>query len=47
MAYMGVPPFAQPLHLTFAILLIGLQFVVWLVANGTKYLKYKESFQVG
>jgi cytochrome c oxidase assembly protein subunit 15 len=47
MAYMGVPPFAQPLHLTFAILLIGLQFVVWLVANGIKYLKYKESFQVG
>ncbi|MEO6286420.1 MAG: COX15/CtaA family protein [Dyadobacter sp.] len=47
MAYMGVPPFAQPLHLTFAILLIGLQFVVWLVVNGTKYLKYKESFQIG
>jgi cytochrome c oxidase assembly protein subunit 15 len=47
MAYFGVPPFAQPLHLTFAILLIGLQFVVWLVANGTKYLKYKENFQIG
>jgi cytochrome c oxidase assembly protein subunit 15 len=47
MAYMGVPPFAQPLHLTFAILLMGLQFVAWLVVNGTKYLKYKGSFQIG
>lgn len=42
MAYFGVPPFAQPMHLTFAILLIGLQFVVWLVVNGKRYLKHKE-----
>jgi cytochrome c oxidase assembly protein subunit 15 len=42
MAYFGVPSFAQPMHLTFAILLIGLQFVVWLVVNGKRYLKYKE-----
>jgi cytochrome c oxidase assembly protein subunit 15 len=41
MAYFGVPAFAQPIHLTFAILLIGLQFIVWLVVNGKKYLKYK------
>ncbi|MCF0051171.1 COX15/CtaA family protein [Dyadobacter sp. LJ53] len=40
MAYFGVPPFAQPLHLTLAILLIGLQFVIWLVVNGKKYLTY-------
>jgi cytochrome c oxidase assembly protein subunit 15 len=42
MAYFGVPAFAQPLHLTFAILLIGLQFVVWLVVNDSKYLKYEN-----
>ncbi|NIJ51041.1 COX15/CtaA family protein [Dyadobacter arcticus] len=42
MAYLGVPPFAQPLHLTFAILLIGLQFVGWLVINGNKYLRYNN-----
>ncbi|MGG7665905.1 COX15/CtaA family protein [Dyadobacter sp. BHUBP1] len=41
MAYFGVPAFAQPVHLTFAILLIGLQFIVWLVVNGKKYLKYE------
>ncbi|WP_353723000.1 COX15/CtaA family protein [Dyadobacter sp. 676] len=40
MAYFGVPAFAQPIHLTFAILLIGLQFIVWLIVNGRKYLKY-------
>ncbi|TDE12361.1 COX15/CtaA family protein [Dyadobacter psychrotolerans] len=38
MAYFGVPPYAQPVHLTLAILLIGLQFVVWLLVNKNKYL---------
>ena len=38
MAYFGVPPYAQPMHLTLAILLIGLQFVVWLLINENKYL---------
>ncbi|MCE6988778.1 heme A synthase [Dyadobacter sp. CY323] len=47
MAYFGVPAFAQPLHLTLAILLIGLQFVVWLVVNDSKYLKYDGGVQVG
>ncbi|SKC09835.1 COX15/CtaA family protein [Dyadobacter psychrophilus] len=46
MAYFGVPPFAQPLHLTFAILLIGLQFVIWLVVNGNKYLKYSSDIRL-
>ncbi|MCF2506474.1 COX15/CtaA family protein [Dyadobacter sp. CY107] len=46
MAYFGVPPFAQPLHLTFAILLIGLQFVIWLVVNGKKYLKYSSDIRL-
>lgn len=43
MAYLGVPPYAQPLHLTFAIVLIGLQFVSWLVVNGRAYLKYNDN----
>lgn len=45
MAYFGVPPFAQPMHLTLAILLIGLQFVVWLVVNGKRLLKYNQVSQ--
>jgi heme a synthase len=38
MAYFGVPAYAQPVHLTLAIGLIGLQFVVWLLGSGAKYL---------
>lgn len=30
LAYMGVPAFAQPIHLTLAIVLAGIQFVMWL-----------------
>jgi len=45
MAYWGVPPFAQPMHLTLAILLIGLQFVIWLLINGDKYLN-KADFEL-
>ena len=44
MAYFGVPPFAQPLHLTMAILLIGLQFVLWLIMNSDRYLS-KANYQ--
>ena len=48
MAYFGVPPYAQPVHLTLAILLIGLQFVVWLLVNKNKYLvKGQEAGGVG
>ncbi len=39
MAYFGVPAYAQPMHLTLAIVLIGLQFVIWLLVNGSTYLK--------
>ncbi|WP_310586895.1 COX15/CtaA family protein [Dyadobacter aurulentus] len=41
MAYLSVPAWAQPMHLTLAILLIGLQFMSWLVVNGNTYLRYK------
>jgi cytochrome c oxidase assembly protein subunit 15 len=37
MAYFGVPPYAQPIHLTFAIALIGLQFIIWMLVNGKKF----------
>lgn len=38
MAYFGVPAYAQPMHLTLAIGMIGLQFVVWLLINEKRYL---------
>lgn len=38
MAYLGVLPFAQPLHLVLAILMIGLQFVIWLLLDEEKFL---------
>lgn len=37
MAYFGVPPFAQPVHLTLAIIMIGLQFMMWLLMNAEKF----------
>lgn len=42
MAYFGVPPFAQPMHLTMGILLIGIQYVIWLLINENKYLVKKS-----
>lgn len=36
MAYFGVPPFAQPVHLTLAIIMIGLQFMMWLLMNANR-----------
>ena len=45
MAYFGVPPYAQPMHLTLAILLIGLQFIVWLLVSGDKYLNRISSLR--
>jgi cytochrome c oxidase assembly protein subunit 15 len=43
MAYLGVPPFAQPVHLTLAIIMIGLQFMMWLLMNADKFSWSKES----
>lgn len=37
MAYFGVPAWAQPAHLTLAILMIGLQFMMWLLMNAEKF----------
>ena len=33
MAYYGIPPFAQPIHLLFAIIILGMQFLFLLVVN--------------
>ena len=39
MAYFGVPPFIQPLHLLLGTLIIGVQYYVWLlVSNGKRRL---------
>lgn len=35
MAYFGVPPFSQPVHLTLGVILIGLQFVLYLNVRGS------------
>jgi cytochrome c oxidase assembly protein subunit 15 len=37
MAYFSVPAMAQPAHLTLGVLLIGLQFVTWLLSNGQRF----------
>lgn len=36
MAYFSVPAFAQPIHLTVAILMLGAQFVIWSGVAGSK-----------
>ncbi|GAB4025992.1 COX15/CtaA family protein [Spirosoma koreense] len=33
MAYLGVPAVAQPIHLELAVLMMGLQFIAWLLVN--------------
>lgn len=39
LAYLGVPAFAQPIHLTLAIVLAGIQFVMWLSLSIPKTIK--------
>ena len=48
MAYFDVPAVAQPIHLILAVLMMGLQFVAWLIANrrNTAAFKYNNEFQV-
>jgi cytochrome c oxidase assembly protein subunit 15 len=38
MAYFGIPPFAQPMHLLFAAAIFGLQFLMILIINNKKSL---------
>lgn len=37
MAYFGVPPFAQPLHLVLAVAMIGIQFVLLMFINSERF----------
>jgi len=42
LAYQGVPAFAQPIHLTLAIVLAGIQFVMWLSLSAPERTKYRS-----
>lgn len=42
MAYFGVPAFAQPIHLTLAVIMIGLQFMMWMLMNANRFSWHKE-----
>jgi len=42
LAYQGVPAFAQPIHLTLAIVLAGIQFVMWLSLSVPKRAKHRS-----
>jgi cytochrome c oxidase assembly protein subunit 15 len=44
MAYFGVPPFAQPLHLTLAIVMIGIQFVLLMFINSERFFGSREYY---
>lgn len=47
MSYFGIPPFAQPLHLLFAVVIFGLQFLAILILNGKNYqIDYKTQIAV-
>lgn len=43
MAYFGVPAYIQPIHLTLAILSLGIQFVVYLLINAERVFKASKS----
>ncbi|GAB3267675.1 heme A synthase [Larkinella harenae] len=45
LAYLSVPAFAQPIHLTLAIIMLGLQFVALLVLNADRLLKNQAVHQ--
>jgi len=43
MAYFGVPAYIQPIHLTLAILSLGIQFIVYLLINAERVFKASKS----
>lgn len=43
MAYFGVPAYIQPIHLTLAILSLGIQFIVYLLINAKRVFKASKS----
>lgn len=46
LAYLSVPPAAQPIHLTLAIVSVGVQFVVWLLLNAEGVFKQNWAVKV-
>jgi heme a synthase len=46
MAYFSIPAFAQPLHLTLAILLLGVQYVMWLSVSSSEKPEQKTAAAV-
>ncbi len=46
LAYLSVPPAAQPIHLTLATVSVGVQFVVWLLLNAESVFKQKMTLKV-
>lgn len=46
LAYLSVPPAAQPIHLTLATVSVGVQFVVWLLLNAESVFKQKLALKV-
>jgi cytochrome c oxidase assembly protein subunit 15 len=43
MAYFGVPAYIQPIHLTLAIVSIGIQFVILLLMNFKNVRRFQKS----
>jgi heme a synthase len=43
MAYFGVPPYMQPIHLTLAIISLGIQFVILLLLNFKNVTRLSQS----
>ncbi len=41
-SYLGVPAFAQPLHLTLAIVMLGLQFVLYMFVNADRFVSFDK-----
>lgn len=42
LAYLGVPAFAQPIHLTLALVALGVQFIILLMVNARTFLKTEQ-----
>jgi len=46
MAYFGVPAYIQPIHLTLAILSLGIQFIIYLLTNSERVFKARTELSV-
>lgn len=46
MAYFGVPAYIQPIHLTLAILSLGIQFIIYLLTNSERVFKARTELGV-